>query len=74
MKPVKKWTFEPENIREYRKAQKITLDEVAEATGLDPGNLSKIERGIRKARADTICKLCSAFGVQPGFFFKSHIK
>lgn len=74
MKPDMKWTFEGEFIRDFRKERKITLDEIAKATGLDPANLARIEKGERRPRSDTLEKLCAVLGVQPNFFFrKEHL-
>ena len=45
----------------------VTLEEVAEATGITPATLSRIERN-QTERIDfaTLQKLCTFYGVKPG--------
>ena len=38
-------------LRGFRQAKRMTLDEAARRSGLDPGLLSKVERGIIKPSA-----------------------
>jgi transcriptional regulator with XRE-family HTH domain len=37
---------------------------VAAAAGLDPGALSKIERGLREPRTSTLRKICAELGLE----------
>jgi transcriptional regulator with XRE-family HTH domain len=46
-------------LRTVREAQGRSLREVAAAAGLDPGALSKIERGLREPRTSTLRKICA---------------
>lgn len=50
-----------------RLGRPVTLEEVAEATGITPAALSRLERG-QTERIDfgTLLKLCKFYGVQPG--------
>jgi transcriptional regulator with XRE-family HTH domain len=50
-------------IRARRIALDIAQGDLASMTGVDQGNLSKIERGVSKATLDTFLRLTSALGI-----------
>jgi transcriptional regulator with XRE-family HTH domain len=50
-------------IRKRREKLGISQLELASIAGIDPGNLSKIERGIRRSHLDTYMKLCRLLGI-----------
>jgi transcriptional regulator with XRE-family HTH domain len=51
------------NIYDLRKKRKITLDKLADLTGLTKGYLSKIERSKKAPPYSTLNKIAMAFGV-----------
>lgn len=51
----------PTPLREMRVEKKLTISEVAIATQLDVGNLSRIERGIQVPSLETAEKLSRFF-------------
>src|SRR5690606_34624087 len=59
-----------DKIRELRKAQHLTLAQLAERTGLSVGFLSQIELGKNSASVETLYRLARALGVEPGDFFQ----
>lgn len=50
-------------IRSRREELKIKQGDLASITGIDQGNLSKIERGSAKAMLDSYLRLCNALGI-----------
>jgi DNA-binding XRE family transcriptional regulator len=52
-----------EIIRMHRERLGIAQLELAAMAGIDPGNLSKIERGSRRSHLDTYLKLCAILGI-----------
>ena len=50
-------------IRELRREQGKTLEEVAFAADTDASNLSRIERGLQQCSADSLARIASALGV-----------
>jgi transcriptional regulator with XRE-family HTH domain len=52
-----------ELIRERRKATNMSQSMLASLTGVDQGNLSKIERGEATGNLDTYLRLLNALGV-----------
>lgn len=56
-------------IRELRKQRRLTLDLVAQRTGLTPGYLSKIERDLSSPPLSTVIRLAAALGVEMADFF-----
>jgi transcriptional regulator with XRE-family HTH domain len=50
------------NIRAVRKAQKLTLEKVAEITGLSETYLSRIESGARPGSRSALTKIAKALG------------
>jgi len=58
-----------EKIRDLRKAKKLTLAEVANATGLSIGHLSQVERGISAPSVRHLQSIGVALGVKLSWFF-----
>jgi transcriptional regulator with XRE-family HTH domain len=56
------------NIHDLRKVRKITLDKLADLTGLTKGYLSKIERSKKAPPYSTLNKIAMAFGVDAASF------
>ena len=56
-------------VRLRRKAQKLKLGQVADAIGIEPKHLGRVERGERKPSFELIVKLSSFIGVSPAAFF-----
>lgn len=55
-----------ENIKHYRKLNKLTLKEVAAKCGMTEANLQKYESGNMKSLdVDTMCKIADALDVKP---------
>lgn len=57
-------------VREARKAQSLTLAQLAERTGLSVGFLSQIELGKNSASVETLYRIACALGMDTGDFFK----
>lgn len=55
-------------VHDLRRRQKLTLEQVSRVTGIDKGDLSKIERGIgpKSIGMDRIARIAAALGVGPG--------
>lgn len=53
-----------EAIRKLRIELGLGLNEFAQRCGIDPGNLSRIERGQAGARMATLRRIAQALGVQ----------
>jgi transcriptional regulator with XRE-family HTH domain len=62
------------NINSLRKKRKITLEKLAELTGLTKGYLSKIERSEKAPPYSTLNKIAVAFGVDPAFFLEENYR
>ncbi|MFC9541615.1 helix-turn-helix domain-containing protein [Lysinibacillus sp. NPDC056959] len=54
------------NIRAIRKAQKLTIDELAEKCDFQAPYLSDVERGERNITLQTLTKILDALKVDPG--------
>lgn len=54
-------------IKQARKAQHLTQEQLAEACGLSAAFLGHIERGTRKASIDTLYALCRALNVSADY-------
>ncbi|MEL7253603.1 MAG: helix-turn-helix domain-containing protein [Pseudomonadota bacterium] len=57
-------------VRDLRKARSMTVADLAEATGLSVGMLSKIENGVTSASLTTLQSLSSALSVPVTAFFR----
>lgn len=60
-------------IRRLRKAGKLTLEELARATGLSQPFISQIERDIKTPSIETLSRICAALGVTLAEFFSPGI-
>jgi transcriptional regulator with XRE-family HTH domain len=54
------------NLREARKRLGLTQEQVAQRSGVQAGEVSRIERGKRDPQASTIEKLAAAVELSPG--------
>lgn len=59
------------DIRGLRKAQGLTLAELAERTGRSVGFLSQVERGLKKPSVGTLQSLGDALGTGIGWFLQA---
>jgi transcriptional regulator with XRE-family HTH domain len=58
--------FPPNTIRRWRKFRDMTLEEVAEATGLTPSFLSLIERRLSDFSGDSLDRIAKALNCERG--------
>jgi len=58
-------------IRERRKAQKLTLQQLSQRTGVSLGYLSQIELGKNSASIDTLYRISLALGMRMADLFQS---
>ncbi|WP_052664681.1 helix-turn-helix domain-containing protein [Nitriliruptor alkaliphilus] len=56
-------------LRAARKAQRLTLAQVADEVGLTKGFLSKVERDLATPSVATLLRLCAALGLSIGDLF-----
>lgn len=56
-------------LREWRKSAGLSQDQVARATGLNRGSVSRIENGIQDPGVRGLIELARALGCQPGDLF-----
>lgn len=61
-------------IRELRKIKKLTLTELAQATGISVGYLSQIERNQSKLPIGVLKKLSDVLGVHINWFFSGNMQ
>ncbi len=59
-----------QNLRAARKRLELTQEEVAQRSGLEPAEISRIEAGKRDPRVSTLEKLAKAVEVDPGQLLK----
>lgn len=52
-------------LREWREYRGMTLEQVADAIESNKGDVSKIERGVKRYNEDHITRFADAFGIQP---------
>lgn len=57
------------NVRAYRKLHNWTLRDIENKTGIDSGNLSRLERGEMGPSATSVSELCKVFGISEGMLF-----
>jgi len=57
-------------VRGIRKQAGLTLKQLAEASGLTPGTLSKIENGLTKPSITTLQMIANSLKVDIGYLFK----
>lgn len=53
-------------LREIRKAKKITLQQLSDATNISIGSLSNIERNVSSPTLENMCKICEFLGTSVG--------
>ena len=54
------------NLRAARKKLDLTQEQVAERCGVQAGEVSRMERGLRDPKVSTVVKLAAAVEVAPG--------
>lgn len=54
------------NLRAARKKLDLTQEQVAQRCGVQAGEVSRIERGLRDPQVSTVEKLAAAVEVPPG--------
>lgn len=59
-------------VKELRTANRMTLKDLSEQTGLSTGFLSQLERGMTSVATDSLGAIARVFGVEAGIFFPSH--
>lgn len=64
--------FNGAEIRELRKQKQLTLQTLADKTGLSSSLLSQIERGLVDPTVGTFWKICEALDVPINHFFRIH--
>ncbi|APF40590.1 helix-turn-helix domain-containing protein [Neomicrococcus aestuarii] len=57
-------------LRAARKQSRLTMDQVAEATGLTKGFLSRVERDLTSPSVATLLNLCKALSIDVGSLFE----
>lgn len=60
-----------EELRNLRKAKRLTLGRLGEATGLSTGFISQIERGQNRPSVTALFKISRALGVSVSWFFRA---
>lgn len=63
--------FKPAYIRAWRRKRGMTMVELAAKSGMDQGNLSKLERGLIQYTQQNLERLASALGVTPSRLLES---
>ena len=58
-------------LKAVRRSQRRTLEEVAEASGLTKGFLSKIERDLASASVAALLRICATLGIPLSSLFES---
>jgi len=56
-------------LRAARKARRLTIEALADATGLTKSFLSKLERDATSASVASLLRVCDALGLRPGTLF-----
>jgi transcriptional regulator with XRE-family HTH domain len=51
------------NLRRYRKAARLSQEQLADKAGLHPTEISRLERAVREPRLGTIARLARGLGV-----------
>jgi transcriptional regulator with XRE-family HTH domain len=51
------------SLKALRKERRLTLEAVAVLSDIDPATVSRIERGLVKARRETVVKLAQGLGI-----------
>lgn len=56
-------------LRGVRQTRRLTIDQVAEMSGLTKGFLSRVERDLTSPSVSTLLKLCDVLGIEIGQLF-----
>jgi XRE family transcriptional regulator, regulator of sulfur utilization len=59
-----------DNLRRQRKLADLSQDDLAFRASLHRTEVSQLERGLRRARIDTVAKLAGAIEIDPGRLFE----
>lgn len=59
-----------DNLRRQRKLADLSQDDLAFRASLHRTEISQLERGLRRARVDTVAKLAGAMEIDPGRLFE----
>ncbi len=62
------------SLKELRKQNKLTQEDVARITGLEAKYISQIECGITKGTISTMLKFCEAYNVTPNEILHMFLK
>lgn len=54
------------NLRAARAEREMTQEEVAERSGVQAGEISRIENGKRDPQVSTVLKIAKGLGIKPG--------
>lgn len=57
-------------LRGVRQTQRMTIDQVAELSGLTKGFLSRVERDLTSPSVATLLRLCEVLGIEVGTLFE----
>ena len=57
-------------LKELRKQAGKTQEQVAEAVGLEPGTISRIERGVKGMSIDSLLMFSEIYGVSTDYILK----
>jgi transcriptional regulator with XRE-family HTH domain len=57
------------NLRAARKKLDLTQEQVSQRSGVQAGEISRIERGLRDPQVSTVGKLAAAVELPPGRLF-----
>ena len=57
-------------LKTLRKQAEKTQEQVAEAVGLEPGTISRIERGVKGMSIDSLLMFSEIYGVSMDFILK----
>ena len=60
-------------IRQIRRQQSLTQEQLAEMTGISASFLGHIERGTRIASIDTLVDLCNTLHVSPDYLLSASL-
>jgi transcriptional regulator with XRE-family HTH domain len=55
-----------DRMRELRAREGVSQDGLADASGMHPTSIGRIERGGREPRLTTVLRLAHGLGVEPG--------
>ncbi|WP_169566164.1 helix-turn-helix domain-containing protein [Sneathiella limimaris] len=78
VKSTEKKSYDPKalgaQIRDLRKAKRITISDLAERTNRSIGNISEIERGISAVTVPVLQEIALALDVELNWFFEGQAK